>query len=70
MTDPNAAKFIFQHGLRCLEARDFEAAAALFDDAVKLTPDHAEAWACRGLALGHLKRFAEEFRQSLTNSAR
>ncbi len=59
MTDPNAAKFIFQQGVRCLESRDFEAAVALFDDAVKLTPNHADAWACRALALGHLKRYAE-----------
>ena len=59
MTDPNAAKFIFQQGVRCLESQDFEAAIALFDDAVKLMPDDADAWACRGLTLGHLKRYAE-----------
>ncbi|MBD0311180.1 MAG: tetratricopeptide repeat protein, partial [Microcoleus sp. T1-bin1] len=59
MTDPKAAKFIFQQGVRCLESRDFEAAIALFDDAVKLIPDDADAWTCRALALGHLKRYAE-----------
>ncbi len=42
MTDPNAAKFIFKQGDRCLELQNFEAAIALFDDAVKLIPDDAE----------------------------
>lgn len=54
-----AAKNFFDQGVRLLEAQEFAAAIAPLDAALKLDPTYSDAWCCRALVLGHLKRYAE-----------
>lgn len=48
----------FEHGLRLMEAGDFEQAVAMFDSAIKLgLGDTAKMYVCRGEALAYLGRW-------------
>lgn len=50
----------FEHGLRLMEAGDFEQAVAMFDSAIKLgLGDIAEMYVCRGEALAYLGQWQE-----------
>lgn len=62
------ATTLFEEGVRLFEAREFAAAIAPLDAALKLDPNYIDAWCCRALVFGHLKRYAksiEDFNRAL-----
>ncbi|MXY67333.1 MAG: tetratricopeptide repeat protein [Acidobacteriia bacterium] len=70
LTAPPGAKKAYWNGLRALRKRkpDFRKAANLFERAVKLHPEHAQAWAALGearAALGEADRAKEAFARSI-----
>jgi tetratricopeptide (TPR) repeat protein len=48
--DADAAKEAFQKGKGCFDKGEFDAAIAFFTEAIRLKPDHAEAYCNRGWA--------------------
>jgi tetratricopeptide (TPR) repeat protein len=54
------AKLLFERGILLYAAKEYEAAIASYDQALKFKPDKHEAWNNRGIALGNLGRLEEE----------
>jgi tetratricopeptide (TPR) repeat protein len=56
-TKNRRAILLFQRGKLLLAAKDYKAAIASYDEAVKIKPDLYEVWNNRGLALSYLGRY-------------
>ena len=59
MKDSSEAELFFNQGVQAFEARDFTTALEHLDRALESQPDYSDAWCCRGLVLGHLKRYPD-----------
>jgi tetratricopeptide (TPR) repeat protein len=55
----NSADLLFELGNLLLAAKEYQAAIASYDQALKLNPNDDEAWNNRGNALGNLGRYEE-----------